>query len=142
VSPVYENVYLTKLIKFSLESNISSITTVTGPYATRIFLEELGCPAESVINNIPLEDFGGLHPDPNLTYAAEMLELMQKDAEIGFGAAYDGDGDRNMILGKGAFFVTPSDSLAVLFANLKNVKWFEKISGVARSMPTSMAVDR
>lgn len=115
---------------------------MTGPYATRIFIDELGCPAESVINNVPLPDFGGIHPDPNLTYAAEMLALMRNDPKIGFGAAYDGDGDRNMILGKEAFFVNPSDSLAVLFASLKDVKWFKKVTGVARSMPTSMAVDR
>ncbi len=115
---------------------------MTGPYATKIFIEELGCPLYSVINSKPLPDFGGLHPDPNLTYAADLLELMRSNGLIEFGAAYDGDGDRNMVLGANAFFVNPSDSLAFVLANLKLVKWFREIPGVARSMPTSMAVDR
>lgn len=122
---------------------INCMNGVTGPYATRIYIDELGTPASSVINNKPLPDFGGIHPDPNLTYAADLLELLKANPAIQFGAAYDGDGDRNMVLGSSAFFVNPSDSLAVILANLGSVKWFNgKIDGVARSMPTSMAVDR
>jgi phosphoglucomutase len=114
---------------------------VTGPYAKAIFIEQLGAPADSVMNAIPLPDFGNGHPDPNLTYAHELVEILYGDNAPDFGAASDGDGDRNMILGK-HFFVTPSDSLALIAANAKMVKGYAKgIAGVARSMPTSGAVD-
>lgn len=115
---------------------------VTGPYAREILVNRLGAPAESVMNVVPLPDFGGGHPDPNLTYAHELVEIVYGENAPDFGAASDGDGDRNMILGKG-FFVTPSDSLAVLAANATLVPGYrDGLAGVARSMPTSAAVDR
>jgi phosphoglucomutase len=115
---------------------------VNGPYALEILQRRLGAPADSLMNCIPLEDFGGGHPDPNLTYAHELVEIMYGDNAPDFGAASDGDGDRNMILGN-KFFVTPSDSLALLAANATLVPAYKKgLAGVARSMPTSAAVDR
>ena len=89
-----------------------------------------------------MTDFGGLHPDPNLTYARELVELLEK-GEHDFGAAFDGDGDRNMVLGKNGFFITPCDSVAVLAANLETIPYFQRegIKGFARSMPTSGALD-
>jgi phosphoglucomutase len=115
---------------------------VTGPYACEILLHRLGAPEESVMNAVPLPDFGGGHPDPNLTYAHDLVEIMYGSDAPDFGAASDGDGDRNMVLGKG-FFVTPSDSLAVLAANATLVPGYRQgLAGVARSMPTSAAVDR
>ena len=115
---------------------------VTGPYAKAIFEGALGAPAGTVLNGEPKEDFGGGHPDPNLTYAHELVDLLYGEDAPDFGAASDGDGDRNMILGN-HFFVTPSDSLAVLAANATLVPGYrDGISGVARSMPTSSAVDR
>ena len=115
---------------------------VTGPYAKEILENRLGAKHGSVLNAIPLPDFGGGHPDPNLTYARDLVEILYGDDAPDFGAASDGDGDRNMILGKG-FFVTPSDSLAVLAANAKLVPGYKKgLLGVARSMPTSGAADR
>jgi phosphoglucomutase len=114
---------------------------VTGPYATKIFEGLLGAPAGTVRNGIPLEDFGGGHPDPNLTYAHVLAELLLKGDHYRFGAACDGDGDRNMILGRHCF-VNPSDSLAVLTANATLAPGYaEGLSGVARSMPTSAAAD-
>jgi phosphoglucomutase len=120
-----------------------SLHGVTGPYAQRVFVEELNLPAESVRHGQSLPDFGGLHPDPNLTYAADLLNQM-KLGQHDLGVAFDGDGDRNMILGKNGFFVTPSDSLAVIAANLHLIPYYEKksISGFARSMPTAPAVDQ
>lgn len=115
---------------------------VTGPYAKRILEQMLGAPAGTVINGVPLEDFGGGHPDPNLVYAHELVEMCFQDRGPDFGAASDGDGDRNMILGR-HFFVSPSDSLAVLTAYAQVVPGYrEGLAGVARSMPTSQAVDR
>jgi phosphoglucomutase len=115
---------------------------VTGPYAREILERRLGAPAGTVINGEPLPDFGGGHPDPNLTYAHDLVEEMRGPDAPDFGAASDGDGDRNMILGRG-FFVTPSDSLAVLTANAPLVPGYAGgLAGVARSMPTSQAVDR
>ena len=114
---------------------------VTGPYATRLFEELLGASAGTVRNGLPLEDFGGGHPDPNLTYAEELAALLLNGDTYAFGAACDGDGDRNMILGRRCF-VNPSDSLAVLTANATLAPGYAKgLSGVARSMPTSAAVD-
>ncbi len=115
---------------------------VTGPYGKRIFEEMLGCPEGTVWNGEPLPDFGGGHPDPNLAHAKALVEAMFSDDGPFFGAASDGDGDRNMILGH-RFFVTPSDSLAVLAANATVTPGYrDGISGVARSMPTSAAADR
>ena len=121
---------------------MDSLHAVTGPYARVIFEGQLGAPAGTVQNGEPLEDFGGGHPDPNLVYAHDLVEIMFGDHAPDFGAASDGDGDRNMILGQ-RFFVTPSDSLAVLTANAKLVPGYKDgLAGVARSMPTSAAVDR
>jgi phosphoglucomutase len=115
---------------------------VTGPYAHEIFVKRLGAPAASVINGVPLPDFGGGHPDPNPTYAEELVKTMFASDAPDFGAASDGDGDRNMIVGR-HFIVTPSDSLAVLAANAHLVPGYAAgLKGVARSMPTSAAADR
>jgi phosphoglucomutase len=114
---------------------------ITGPYARVILEEKLGAPAGSVMNGVPLEDFGGGHPDPNLTYATDLVDIISGNLGPQFGAASDGDGDRNMILGK-RFFVTPSDSLAVLAANAQLVPGYKDgLAGIARSMPTSAAAD-
>ena len=116
---------------------------ITGPYAREILVKRLGASEETVMNGTPLPDFGGGHPDPNLVYARDLVALMnQKLQAPDLGAASDGDGDRNMILGR-QFFVTPSDSLAVMTANAHLLPGYKKgIGGVARSMPTSMAVDQ
>jgi len=115
---------------------------VTGPYAKEILERRLGAPGGTVMNGQPLEDFGGGHPDPNLTYAHDLVERMKGGSAPDFGAASDGDGDRNMILGRD-FFVTPSDSLAILAANAKLARGYSNgLAGVARSMPTSAAVDQ
>ncbi|TDG14918.1 alpha-D-glucose phosphate-specific phosphoglucomutase [Seongchinamella unica] len=115
---------------------------VTGPYAVEILERRLGAPEGTVINAEPLEDFGGGHPDPNLAHAAELVRRMNSDDPLAFGAASDGDGDRNMILGTG-FFINPCDSLAVLTDNAELVPGYrDGLAGVARSMPTSPAVDR
>jgi len=115
---------------------------VTGPYAKAIIEGLLGAPVGTVMNGVPLEDFGGGHPDPNLVYAHDLVEVLFGESAPDFGAASDGDGDRNMILGR-QFFVTPSDSLAVLAANATLVPGYrDGLAGVARSMPTSQAVDR
>ncbi|MBT9311279.1 alpha-D-glucose phosphate-specific phosphoglucomutase [Leptothoe kymatousa] len=121
---------------------MDSLHAVTGPYTKAIFEGLLGAPQGTVQNGEPLEDFGGGHPDPNLVYAHDLVEVMFAENAPSFGAASDGDGDRNMIVGSN-FFVTPSDSLAVLAANATLVPGYRGgISGVARSMPTSQAVDR
>jgi phosphoglucomutase len=115
---------------------------VTGPYARDILVDRLGAPADSVMNAVPLEDFGNGHPDPNLTYAHDLVEIVYGADAPDFGAASDGDGDRNMILGQ-RFFVTPSDSLALLAANATCAPGYKGgIAGIARSMPTSAAADR
>lgn len=116
---------------------------VTGPYAHAILEERLGAPAGTVVNGTPLPDFGGGHPDPNPVYAADLVAALADPASgLSFGAASDGDGDRNMIVGRG-FVVSPSDSIAVLAANYQLIPAYAKgLSGVARSMPTSCALDR
>ncbi|MGD8912916.1 MAG: alpha-D-glucose phosphate-specific phosphoglucomutase [Candidatus Thiodiazotropha sp.] len=115
---------------------------VTGPYAIEILETRLGAEPGTVINGIPKEDFGGGHPDPNLVHAHQLVESTQGANAVNFAAASDGDGDRNMILGRN-FFVTPSDSLAIMAANAHLIKGYsDGISGVARSMPTSQAADR
>ena len=115
---------------------------ITGPYAQAILEHRLGAQPGTVMNGVPREDFGGGHPDPNLTYADELVAIMNGAQAPDFGAASDGDGDRNMILGQ-RFFVTPSDSLAVIAANATLAPGYAQgLCGVARSMPTSGAVDR
>ncbi|ESP05168.1 hypothetical protein LOTGIDRAFT_102562 [Lottia gigantea] len=122
---------------------LNSMHGVMGPYVKKIVCGELGARESNTVNCVPLEDFGGHHPDPNLTYAADLVNELKK-GQHGFGAAFDGDGDRNMILGENAFFVTPSDSLAVLANNLECIPYFQNtgVKGYARSMPTAGAVDR
>jgi phosphoglucomutase len=135
------------LIKQSINSGdltllFDAMHAITGPYAKRIFVDLLGASPNSVINAVPLEDFGGGHPDPNLAHAHELAETMFSDSAPTFGAASDGDGDRNMITGR-QIFVTPSDSLAIMAANAQLIPAYAKgLAGVARSMPTSQAVDR
>ncbi|MBD8679078.1 alpha-D-glucose phosphate-specific phosphoglucomutase [Sphingomonas sp. CFBP 13720] len=122
--------------------SFDSMSAVTGPYATEILERRLGAAAGSVVNAEPLPDFGGHHPDPNLVHAHELYERMMADDAPDFGAASDGDGDRNLIIGRG-IFVTPSDSLAVLAANAHLAPAYAGgIAGIARSMPTSAAADR
>jgi phosphoglucomutase len=115
---------------------------ITGPYASEILERRLGAAAGTVRNGIPSEDFGGHHPDPNLVHAKELYDLMMSADAPDFGAASDGDGDRNLIIGKG-IFVTPSDSLALLAANAHLAPGYaDGLKGIARSMPTSGAADR
>ena len=129
-------------IKGGLTLKMDSMSAVTGPYAKEIFERRLGAAEGSVINFIPLPDFGGHHPDPNLVHAHELYELMMSDKAPDFGAASDGDGDRNLIIGK-HIFVTPSDSLAILAANAHLAPGYSQgLKGIARSMPTSGAADR
>lgn len=119
-----------------------AMSAVTGPYAKEILENRLGAPKGSVLNFMPLPDFGGHHPDPNLVHARALYEAMMADDAPDFGAASDGDGDRNLIIGRG-IFVTPSDSLAILAANAHLAPGYSKgLSGIARSMPTSGAADR
>ncbi|MBF2027750.1 MAG: alpha-D-glucose phosphate-specific phosphoglucomutase [Oscillatoriales cyanobacterium C42_A2020_001] len=121
---------------------MDSMHAVTGPYARRLFEQRLGAPLGTVMNGEPLEDFGRGHPDPNLVYAHDLVEILFGNDAPDFGAASDGDGDRNMILGR-QFFVTPSDSLAVLAANATLAPAYrDGLAGIARSMPTSQAADR
>lgn len=127
----------------SISNNFLFFFLVTGPYVKRIFVDELGSDFESVRRIIPLDNFGEIHPDPNLTYAKDLVDKVRENPEYDLGAAFDGDGDRNMIIGKNAFFVTPSDSLAVLANNLDCIPYFKEhgVRGFARSMPTGCAVD-
>lgn len=119
-----------------------AMSAVTGPYAKRIFEELLGAAPGSVVNARPLPDFGGHHPDPNPIHAAELMAVMHGPDAPDLGAASDGDGDRNLICAKG-LFITPSDSLAVLTANATLIPAYaDGLKGVARSMPTSRAVDK
>jgi phosphoglucomutase len=115
---------------------------VTGPYATRILEDMLGAPKGTVVNGTPSPNFGGGHPDPNLVYAKDLYDLLMSPDAPDFGAASDGDGDRNLIIGRNRF-VTPSDSLAILAANAPLAPGYATgIAGIARSMPTSAAADR
>ncbi|EEQ36300.1 putative phosphoglucomutase [Clavispora lusitaniae] len=135
------------LIKKFVESSsdfsvvFDALNGITGPYGHRIFVEELGLPESSVQNCVPKPDFGGLHPDPNLTYARTLVDRVDKE-NIAFGAASDGDGDRNMIYGAGAF-VSPGDSVAIIAEYADSIPYFKKqgVYGLARSMPTSGALD-
>ncbi|MHB1301230.1 MAG: alpha-D-glucose phosphate-specific phosphoglucomutase [Burkholderiales bacterium] len=141
-----ESLFDFELMRNLLQGDFSicfdAMHAVTGPYAREILENRLGAKPGSVVNAIPLADFGGGHPDPNLTYAEDLVKIMYGEDSPDFGAASDGDGDRNMILGR-HFFVTPSDSLAVIAANARLVPGYQEgLKGVARSMPTSGAVDR
>ena len=130
------------LFSSGFKMRFDAMHAVTGPYATAVLEQTLGAHAGTVINATPLEDFGGGHPDPNPVWAKKLMDEMMSDAAPDFGAASDGDGDRNMILGRGTY-VTPSDSLAVLVANAHLAPGYkERLNGVARSMPTSGACDR
>jgi phosphoglucomutase len=130
------------LIASGFTLRFDAMHAVTGPYAKAIIEGELGAPAGSVVNAVPLPDFGGGHPDPNPIWAKELMDTMFADTAPDFGAASDGDGDRNMIVGRG-IYVTPSDSLAVLAANAHLAPGYKDgLKGVARSMPTSRALDR
>ena len=130
------------LLESGFRVKFDAMHAVTGPYAHEIFIHRLGAPADSIMNAVPLTDFGGGHPDPNLTYAHELVEILYGDDAPDFGAASDGDGDRNMILGQ-RFFVNPSDSLAIVAANAHLVPGYKQgLAGIARSMPTSAAADR
>ncbi|XP_036383077.1 phosphoglucomutase-like protein 5 [Megalops cyprinoides] len=126
-----------------LKIRIDAMNGVMGPYVRRILCDELGAPANSAVNCVPLEDFGGQRPNPTLTYASSLVESM-KGGDFGLGAAFDADGDRYMILGQNGFFVNPSDSVAVMAANLSCIPYFRQMGlrGFARSMPTSTALDR
>ena len=130
------------LFKSGFRMRFDAMHAVTGPYAREIIENRLGAPQGTVVNGIPLEDFGHGHPDPNLVYAKELADYLFGPDAPDFGAASDGDGDRNMVLGR-HFFVTPSDSLAVILANATLAPGYRAhLSGVARSMPTSQAADR
>ena len=131
-----------KLIESGFRLRFDAMHAVTGPYAKAILQDELGAGSDSVFHAVPLPDFGGRHPDPNPIHASDLMEMMLSADAPDFGAASDGDGDRNMIVGRG-IYVTPSDSLAILAANAQLVPGYANgLKGVARSMPTSQAVDR
>lgn len=133
---------LKKLFQNGFTMRFDAMNAVTGPYAIRIFEDILGAAKGSVVHARPLPDFGGLHPDPNLVYAKELVDFMASPQAADFAAANDGDGDRNMILGKN-FFVTPSDSLAILTDNFALIPAYKDgIYGVGKSAPTSTAVAR
>ncbi|WP_181704131.1 alpha-D-glucose phosphate-specific phosphoglucomutase [Chthonobacter albigriseus] len=133
---------ISAMFKAGFTMRFDAMHAATGPYAKRILEGILGAPAGTVVNAVPLPDFGGGHPDPNPIYAKELYDLMASPGAPDFGAASDGDGDRNIVLGRGAV-VTPSDSLAMLAANAHLAKGYRRgLAGVARSMPTSRAVDR
>ena len=142
-----ESMFDFNLMKDLLTNNnfricFDAMHAVNGPYAKEIIENRLGAPSGTVINGEPLTDFGGGHPDPNLVHAHELVALLLGDDPLDFGAASDGDGDRNIVLGKN-FYINPCDSLAILTANAHFIPAYaEGISGVARSMPTSRAVDR
>lgn len=139
---IFDFAALKKLFQSGFTMRFDAMNAVTGPYAQKIFEDILGAPKGSVVNYKPLPDFGGLHPDPNMVYAKELVNFMFSDQAADFGAANDGDGDRNMILGKN-FFVTPSDSLAIITDNFKLIPAYKNgIYGVAKSAATSTAVER
>jgi phosphoglucomutase len=130
------------LIKSGFTMKFDGMGAITGPYAHRILEDILGFPKGTVMNGEPLPDFGGHHPDPNLVHAKELCDAVLASNGPDFGAASDGDGDRNLIVGRG-IYVTPSDSLAIIAANMHLTPGYSKgITGIARSMPTSCAADR
>jgi phosphoglucomutase len=129
-------------IKLGLTMKFDGMSAITGPYGHRILEGTLSFATGTVINGTPLPDFGGHHPDPNLVHAKELCDSVLSGNGPDFGAASDGDGDRNLIVGKG-IYVTPSDSLAIIAANMHLAKGYRAgITGIARSMPTSCAADR
>jgi phosphoglucomutase len=131
------------LLRSGFKMRFDAMNAITGPYAKRIFEQRLGAAAGTVMNATPLPDFGGLHPDPNPVYAAELISELAGSDGIVFGAASDGDGDRNLIVGAGGQVVAPSDSVAILAANAQYAPGYAAgLKGVARSMPTSRALDR
>jgi len=131
-----------RLFRTGFRFRFDAMSAVTGPYAARIFVDSLGAPPDSILNGTPLPDFGGHHPDPNLINAKHLFDLAMSAGGPDLCAASDGDGDRNLIIGRGRF-VTPSDSLAILAANAHLAPGYDKgIAGIARSMPTSSAADR
>ncbi|MDP3861854.1 MAG: alpha-D-glucose phosphate-specific phosphoglucomutase, partial [Phaeovulum sp.] len=133
---------LRSLFHAGFSARIDSMNAITGPYAVEIFEHRLGAAPGTVVHARPLPDFGGMHPDPNPTWAHELMAAMMAPDAPDFGAASDGDGDRNMILGRGTY-VSPSDSLAVIAAQMQLAPGYAGgLKGVARSMPTSAAVDR
>jgi phosphoglucomutase len=130
------------MFRSGFSMRFDAMHAVTGPYAKAIIEGRLGAPEGTVINAVPLPDFGGGHPDPNLVYAKDLYDLMMGPDAPDFGAASDGDGDRNLVIGRGRF-VTPSDSLALLAANAHLAPGYSQgLAGIARSMPTSAAADR
>lgn len=144
MASIFDFDLIAKFIKSDPEFTVlfDGLNGITGPYARAIFIEKLGLPESSIQNAVPLPDFGGLHPDPNLTYAHTLVEKVDKN-KIPFGAASDGDGDRNMIYGYKAF-VSPGDSVAIIAHHARKIPYFAKngVFGLARSMPTSGALDR
>ena len=132
---------ISAMFKSGFRMKFDGMGAITGPYGTRILEDLLGAGAGTVMNGIPLPDFGGHHPDPNLVHAKELVDLVMPAGGPEFGAASDGDGDRNLIIGRG-MYVTPSDSLAIIAANATLAPGYASgITGVARSMPTSCAAD-
>ena len=141
MSSIFDFKAMRRLLTGGFTLRFDAMHAVTGPYAKTILIDQLGAPPESVMNAEPLEDFGGHHPDPNLVHAASLVEIVNAQS-IDFGAASDGDGDRNMIIGHQCY-VNPCDSLAVLAANATLIPGYrDGLAGVARSMPTSRAIDR
>ena len=140
---VFDFDLITSLVTRSdFKMKFDAMHAITGAYAKPILVDVLGADPSSCVNDDPKEDFAGGHPDPNLTYAEELVKTMYSADAPDFGAASDGDGDRNMILGNN-FFVTPSDSVAIIAANAKCIPYFKDgLKGLARSMPTAAALDR
>ena len=139
---IFDFAAIRKMFSQGFTMRFDAMNAVTGPYAVAIFEDLLGAAKGSVVNATPKPDFGGLHPDPNLVYAKELVDFMFSDQAADFGAANDGDGDRNMILGK-SFFVTPNDSLAILTDHYNLIPYYKNgIYGVAKSAATSTAVAR
>ncbi|CAI5755783.1 unnamed protein product [Candida verbasci] len=139
--PLIKEFLKTSTEKFNFKVLFDALNGVTGPYGYELFIKEFELPESSIQNFKPLPDFGGLHPDPNLTYARTLVDRVDKE-KISFGAASDGDGDRNMIYGASTF-VSPGDSVAIISEYAKSIPYFKKqgIYGLARSMPTSGAID-
>ena len=130
------------LMKSGFTMKFDGMSAITGPYAHRILEDMLGFSKDTVMNGVPLPDFGGHHPDPNLVHAKDLCDMLLIKKTYDFGAASDGDGDRNLIVGKN-IYVTPSDSLAIIAANMHLAPGYKGgITGIARSMPTSGAADR
>ncbi|MCQ2914629.1 MAG: alpha-D-glucose phosphate-specific phosphoglucomutase [Alphaproteobacteria bacterium] len=142
MSKLFDFDLIKRLFQKGFTMRYDAMNAVTGPYAKHILEKVLGAKAGTVVHGEPKDDFGGLHPDPNLVYAKSLVDFMFSNEATDFGAASDGDGDRNMILGN-HFYVNPSDSLALIVANFWNAPGYDRgLTGVARSMPTSSAVDR